>query len=778
MSDVQDTVEVRLGDASRGEPRAYVRCLDPETGTSDELSLDQFMERTEGKPAFRMRRMEVNRRVRVLEKEKPEAPAPVAEKPAESIAPQERVDRLREYLRQHPATRLMDLEIHPDAERGPLYILAKRMVERGELVTHPKTGALTFPGGPMPAEKPAPAEPVTVKITQDLPAIAGATTSPLKKGDLIELPVNVATALMGKGAAMETSEVPCPPTAAPEAPTEPIKEEARAISGKPRPAGTHIGEPIKLNDRTLRVALFDPDGRYIDEKYRVEVSYEGGKIELQKFEDFKFWLKNSNIPKWKEIYKQTEGAAIALDSTPKLEGIEADLMDKEKMDATARNQAEREADDLGLLKSGAWWNVVDGAIDEFLAGEPMLRKIAVYSALSGGLNDNRIPLMAIGDSQMGKSYALRSIGSKLFPSIFIDAAAMSGKALFYAAQDNPKHFDGKILMLDELADQSEGTLNFLKAGMSSGAKELTNMTVDEHKKSKVQIIEGLPIFWSTSAEVLEDAEGQLMKRPFVVNPDESAEQTGKIQEFQMDAASINLVRAIESKIPRAQKLLEKVLEDKSLAVYNLFARHVRISNDDARARNTLPMFFNLVAAIAYAHRFARPAIELPNGRRLLFASYEDNKEAAEIWAWASGPKSTGLPARHIELLKVLPIFAGSISGGLTLDEIVEAYSKSIGRKVAHKTVRNYLSELSAKDLATYYEAEDKNGKELNLWYSLGSSHAFPTSSQLLIGMESTEGNKYLDKALEELKGASSQFPDEIQLKIAELREELFGGASR
>ena len=313
--------------------------------------------------------------------------------------------------------------------------------------------------------------------------------------------------------------------------------------------------------------------------------------------------------------------------------------------------------------------------------------------------------------------------------------------------------------------------------MSPGAKKLTNLTVDEHRKGSSQELEGLPVFWSTSAEVLEDAEGQIMNRPFVVNPDETLDQTRKIMDFQRDAVSISLVRVIESKIPHAQRLLARILEEKDLTVYNLFAQHVRIKEDDARARNTLPMFFNLVAAVAYAHRFARPVIELPNGRKLLFASYQDNLEAAELWRWASGSKSTGLPMRHLELLNILPVFAGEITGGLDLDTIRELYCEKTGRKVSHKTVLNYLSQLSSKDKATYYESVDKDGKEVHLWYSTGSSHTIPTASQLLVGIESKDGDKLLDEALESLKSASSQLPNDIRIRVAGLREELLGKRS-
>ena len=85
------------------------------------------------------------------------------------------------------------------------------------------------------------------------------------------------------------------------------------------------------------------------------------------------------------------------------------------------------------------------------------------------------------------------------------------------------------------------------------------------------------------------------------------------------------------------------------------------------------------------------------------ARWEDNVKAAELWQWASGPKSTGLPNRNIELLKILPAFAGDITGGLDLDVVVEMYATRTGRMVSHKIIRNYLSELSTKNMETYYE---------------------------------------------------------------------------
>lgn len=824
--DPASSVEVRLGNAAAGEPH-QVRSWDQETGEwSEWVDQDDFITRIRGRPGAR----EIVKRINELIKaaKASSAPAPIA---AEDFTLAEKVDRLRSYLQQHPATRLMDLELHRDAERGPLYILAKKLLERGELLEHPKTRALTFRG-----QAPAAAGVTSVRILEDLPAIRDSDENDrlLIKREFEWVPDNIARALIRKGAAEEAwHSVPITYDAAvamPEASTGqemvssgPAEEIAiRILDDVPDFAGPRgkvysmkkedlLRLPASVARALIRrgvaaevptpgpapedVPTAAPEASLVKEPDRSDLNDAAGVEDgAQRIDPSQPSLPMETLPA-----QPAEPAPGAKVSTPPVnplisegesinrllkisreQGEDAAIAAKREEEAPRveiqerRANEEREADDE-ILRSGGWWNIVDGAIDEFLAGEPMLRKAIVYSALSAGLSDGRLHLMAIGDSQVGKSYALRSIGSRLFPGIFIDVASMSGKALFYAAKEanNPRYYDGKILLIDELADQSDTTLDFMKAGMSPGAKKLTNMTVDEHRKFSHQELEGLPIFWSTSAEVLEDAEGQIMNRPFVVNPDESTEQTQKIMGFQRDAASINLVKVIESKIPHARRLLERILEEKDLTVYNLFAQHVRISEDDARARNTLPMFFNLVAAVAYAHRFDRPVIELPNGKRLLFANYQDNVEAAELWQWASGPKSTGLMNRHIELLKILPVFAGEITGGLDVDRIREIYCEQTGRKASHKSIRNYLAELSSKDKATYYE--DEEGR--HLYYSLGSSHTIPSASHLLVGIESLEGNKLLDEALKSLKTASSHFPTETQLRMSGLREELLGKRS-
>jgi len=120
----------------------------------------------------------------------------------------ERVEQLRKYLAEHPGTRLIDLEQHRDPVRGPLYILAKRMLERGELVPLPN-GALSFPRfGPImeDAQRTAPlagtGRNVLVRMLGDIKIRdSEGKDRDLHKEDVLTLPDSTAKALIGKGMA-------------------------------------------------------------------------------------------------------------------------------------------------------------------------------------------------------------------------------------------------------------------------------------------------------------------------------------------------------------------------------------------------------------------------------------------------------------------------------------------------------------------------------------------------------------------------------------------------
>jgi len=201
-------IEPRLG--MTDDDPAEVRQYDAASGTwSEWIEEGDFRRRIKGHPRYAEWSKEIREKIKAERERRTEAealaPRIVAEPREAQAAPAgedltllEKRDRLRAYLQQHPGTRIMDLELHQDAERGPLFILAKKLLQRGELLEHPKTRALSFKGE-------LPAGEITVLIRQDLPMIRDSEgrDRKLARGDLITLPDSTARALITKGLAEE-----------------------------------------------------------------------------------------------------------------------------------------------------------------------------------------------------------------------------------------------------------------------------------------------------------------------------------------------------------------------------------------------------------------------------------------------------------------------------------------------------------------------------------------------------------------------------------------------
>jgi hypothetical protein len=241
-------IEVRPGPTP--EDPFDVRSFDPASGTwSGWIEQGEFIKRTRSEAGHR----EMVRRIRELIRAHREQAAKGAGAPIEDLTLLEKRDRLRAYLQQHPGTRLIDLELHQDAERGPLYILAKKLLERGDLLEHPRTRTLAFkdqrPAGEVDRRE------IAVRVLADLPAFRDSDGNDrrLIKGELTRLPDSTARALIGRGAAeevLETVEEPIDPPTAPPGPSPAVEEAPASIIPErlrdPRIRFTRVRKPGEI----------------------------------------------------------------------------------------------------------------------------------------------------------------------------------------------------------------------------------------------------------------------------------------------------------------------------------------------------------------------------------------------------------------------------------------------------------------------------------------------------------------------------------------------------
>jgi len=465
--------------------------------------------------------------------------------------------------------------------------------------------------------------------------------------------------------------------------------------------------------------------------------------------------------------------------------IDDALHDKATMDNFAKNQAEREAAAKKALEDGTWKEIVKKAEDQMIIGEDFTKKALFYSGISSGLKDERLHIFLMGDSQLGKSFIQEKMGT-LFPGIFTFASSMSAKSPYAEAEANkdPGFYNHKILGLDELADQSEATRDFVKAATGNKQNKMVNKTLDERRKFNLQSLEGMPILWTNSMEVFKDQGSQLANRFFKMNIDETVEQSERVEEFQKSDAKFGKLKKPQVDKDMAVEIVAAILSEKDFNVLNPFSDLIEQAN--TRARNALPMFYTLVSSIAYANRFRRPSFTVSGVEKYLIASLADNIEALEIWKHG---KWTGLPDSYTEILETM-----EMGKEYTVDQLTEDHNRKFPKhKLAAKTINNYLSGeggLAEKNLVTSArphqaleaydkgenEGKDKDSKDRRVGYPRGfvySRLVTSLTSQLAWEANSKQAVETLDAWKNELKKLTSQLPNTTTQEFFEgLKEQL------
>jgi hypothetical protein len=358
-----------------------------------------------------------------------------------------------------------------------------------------------------------------------------------------------------------------------------------------------------------------------------------------------------------------------------------------------------------LLKSEMWWEeAVKPALDELAAGENDNKRLHFYSGLSSQLK-NKVHIIILGDPQKGKSFLQRKIGRELFPAILLEVSSVSGKSPYYEAKEkDPHYFQNKILLVDEFKDLDDQAKALFKQMMSVDQDRLTNKTVSEKRKHEEQTIIGMPVLWTSSAEVFEDALAQIMARPFKTNADESKEQSNRIEEFQKRNEKFgSLMHILENKastLPLARVVIEQMMKEKDIEVLNPFADFITLK--DNSLRNKRVQLLALVQAVAYASRFTRLNFEV-DGKKYLFANLKDNQTAIDIWLASESRQRYGIPDSHINVLNLLY----EKGPGMTVAEVTASYNLT-NPPVSSGTIYNRLKHLCEKNLASSELIKDQD----------------------------------------------------------------------
>ena len=281
-----------------------------------------------------------------------------------------------------------------------------------------------------------------------------------------------------------------------------------------------------------------------------------------------------------------------------------------------------------------------------------LNKVLLYLAASSRKLDDPISVLILSQSAAGKSYLVETV-RKLMPAEDVVAVtSLSDQALNYI-----EDLSHKFLILGE-AVHGEVVEHQIREMLSG--KELSRLvTVKDPETGKMQsrVVRTPVIVSSMMSGTNHDLNPENASRYFVVNADESKEQTERIHERQRRKYSLERLEAgpgaVETIIrthQAAQRLLRKV------DIVNDFAPFVGFPSSLMRSRRDHDRFLDLIATVCYVRQYQKQE-ERAGSVDFIRTDLEDYRVAYKIMV--EGVLSSTireLPAGAVELYEEIRVW--------------------------------------------------------------------------------------------------------------------------
>jgi DNA primase len=295
-----------------------------------------------------------------------------------------------------------------------------------------------------------------------------------------------------------------------------------------------------------------------------------------------------------------------------------------------------------------------------------LNKQLLYICASSRVLDDPMSVLILSESASGKSMLVDTV-SKLIPSEDVVAVtSLSDQALNYV-----KDLTHKFLILGEAvhSDIIEHQIREMLSG-----KQLSRLvTVKDEKTGKMEskIVKTPVIVSSVMSSTANTVNPENASRCFIINTDESREQTRKIHEIQRQKYTLDryfekskVIPEIIKKHHAAQRLLKKFV------IVNPFGSDLGFPDNLMRTRRDNDRFMDLIACVCFLRQYQK-TVKVKNGIEYIECDETDLKIASDI---VEGVLSSGLleiPTSAVELFNALRRMSKEISGqnGLKVNEI-------------------------------------------------------------------------------------------------------------
>jgi DNA primase len=254
-----------------------------------------------------------------------------------------------------------------------------------------------------------------------------------------------------------------------------------------------------------------------------------------------------------------------------------------------------------------------------------LNKLLMYIAATSRKTDDPISIIIIAQSASGKSYLVEIIKKLLPPEDLVEATSLSDQALNYMGDLLHKFLDLSEAVHNETIEHQ------LREMLS--AKRLTRIVASKNEKTgktETTQIKTKAIVSMAMSSTNYSVNPENASRCFVVDTDESREQTKKIHQQQRLKYSLERMRIENNVLPEIKKKhisAQRLLKKRNLI--NEFAKYLDFPDALMRTRRDHARFIDLIAVVCFLRQYQKQ-VKLKDGLEYIECDFTDYEIAYKI----------------------------------------------------------------------------------------------------------------------------------------------------
>jgi DNA primase catalytic core len=311
-----------------------------------------------------------------------------------------------------------------------------------------------------------------------------------------------------------------------------------------------------------------------------------------------------------------------------------------------------------------------------------LNKQLIYLAASSRLLDDPISVTVISESASGKSYLIDTIKKLIPDEDVISITTLSDQALNYLPKDALIH---KFMVMGE-AVHSDIIDHQIREMLSS--KELSRLVTTKDEKSGKMLSKTVRkdvVVSTVMSSTKTDINPENASRVFVINTDESVEQTRRIHSKQREKYSLKRYKSKAKDIPniiRKHKSAQRML--KNILIVNNFVEYLSFPEALMRTRRDHERFIDLISTVCFLRQYQKETKEevIENEEvKYIVCDLDDYKIAHTIMIGILSATLMNLP-----------------KGALTLYEKIRGLAKSLAIKQGVEPEEIHLSQREIREV--------------------------------------------------------------------------------